>query len=124
MLAADAVWAVNVGGPAYEASDGTRFASEESVAGGEISTLDSVLGTQDTFLYQSYRVGEISIDRPVESGTYVLTFHFAEPLDIAQGERLFDVIVEGRTVIDGLDVMLSRDGKPSRHLRSRCQGLR
>ncbi len=28
-----------------------------------------------------------------------------------QDERLFDVIAEGRTVIDGLDVMLSRDGK-------------
>ncbi len=85
MLAADVVWAVNVAGPAYEASDGTRFASEDSIAGGEIGTLDSVLGSQDPFLYQSYRFGEISIDRPVEPGTYVLTFHFAEPLDIAAG---------------------------------------
>jgi len=122
-LAANAVWAVNVGGPAYEASDGTRFVSEESVAGGEISTLDSVLGTQDPFLYQGYRVGEISIDHAVEPGTYALTFHFAEPLDIAQGERLFDVIAEGRTVIDGLDVMLSRDGKTKSALTVTVPGI-
>ena len=59
----DLVWAVNVGGPAYQGLDGTYYEAEESVAGGAVEHLQSVKGTQDPTLYQSYRRGEVAVSR-------------------------------------------------------------
>jgi len=107
----DLVWASNIGGPAYMAVDGTSYAAEQSVSGGNVGEIDSIKGTQDDFLYQSYREGDIRIARAMPNGIYDITFHFAEPNDVAPGERLFDIVVEDERVIEGLDVMLLRDGK-------------
>ena len=104
-------WAVNIGGPAYVGVDGTRYVAEEFVSGGEVGKLDEVLGSQDPTLYQSYREGDIRIDRPIANGVYDVILHFAEPAEIGGGERLFDVIVNGKHVVRELDVMVSRDGK-------------
>lgn len=107
----DLVWAVNVGGPAYEGIDGTRYEAEGSIQGGTVGQMETVKGSQDPVLYQSYRVGDIEVAHPIEDGVYDLTFHFAEPEQFERGERVFDALVEGRKAIDGLDVMLARDGK-------------
>ncbi len=107
----DVVWAVNLGGPAYEGVDGTKYAAEESVSGGEVGQIDDVLGSHDEFLYQSYREGDITIAHPIANGIYDVTFHFAEPDEVDPGDRVFDVLVEGHRVIEDLDVMLARDGK-------------
>jgi beta-glucanase (GH16 family) len=104
-------WAVNVGGPDYTGADGTRYVSEEFVSGGEVGVLDEILGSQDPQLYVSFREGDIRIDRPIANGIYDVTFHFAEPAEIGEGERLFDIIVNNRRVLHELDVVLSRDGK-------------
>ena len=87
----DSVWAINVGGPAYVASDGTKYDAEESIKGGEIRSLDKVLGSQDAFIYESYRESDIKIDRKIADGRYTVTFHFAEPLAIETSQRTFDV---------------------------------
>ena len=107
----DLVWAINVGGPEYVGIDGTPYASEESVSGGEVGTMENVKGSQDAFLYESYREGDIRVAHLIADGVYDVTFHFAEPEQFAARERVFDSLVEGRLVIDDLDVMLSRDGK-------------
>jgi len=104
-------WAVNVGGPDYTGADGTRYVAEEFVSGGELGVLDEVLGSQDPQLYVSFREGDIRIDRPIANGIYDVTFHFAEPAEIGERERLFDIIVNDRRVLHELDVVLSRDGK-------------
>ena len=104
-------WAVNVGGPEYTGADGTRYVAEEFVSGGNVGALDDILGSQDPQLYQGYREGDIRIDRPIANGTYDVTFHFAEPAEIGDRERLFDIIVNGRRVLRELDVKVSRDGK-------------
>ena len=108
---AEFVWAVNVGGPSYRATDGTLYAAEESVSGGKTGHIETVLGSHDEFLYQSYREGAIEITHPVPDGVYDLTLHFAEPDNIDPGARLFDVIIEGQLAVEDLDVMLFRDGK-------------
>ena len=107
----DLVWAINVGGPEYVGIDGTPYAAEESVSGGEVGTMENVKGSQDAFLYESYREGDIRVAHLIADGVYDVTFHFAEPEQFAARERVFDSLVEGRLVIDDLDVMLSRDGK-------------
>lgn len=110
-LQTGAVWAVNIGGPAYIAVDGTHYAAEQSTSGGMVGEIDIVKGSQDPFLYESYREGDIEILHPIANGTYDITFHFAEPDDIARGERIFDAFVEGQRVVKDIDVMLFRDGK-------------
>jgi beta-glucanase (GH16 family) len=104
-------WAVNVGGPAYTALDGTEYAAEESVSGGTVGALDSVKGSQDPLLYQGYREGDIEIAHPLANGRYDLTFHFAEPAAVGRDERVFDAFAEGERVIGDIDVMLWRDGQ-------------
>ena len=105
------VWAVNVGGSAYTGSDGTEFAAESSIAGGALRRLDTIKGSQDPGLYRDFREGDIRVDHAVPNGRYDVTFYFAEPDDVIGGERVFDTFIEGRLVIDDLDVMASRDGK-------------
>jgi beta-glucanase (GH16 family) len=107
----DLVWAVNVGGPAYKGIDGTKYEAEESIHGSSIGQMVTVRGSQDPFLYQTYRVGDIEIAHPIANGSYDVTFHFAEPDNFKRGDRVFDVFAEGVRVIDDLDVMLQRDGK-------------
>ena len=105
------VWAVNIGGPAYTAVDGTKFVAEESVSGGEPGSMPKVKGASDVELYRSYRSGDVEIAHAIANGTYDVTFYFAEPEDVGRGERLFDAFAEGERVIDDIDVMLFRDGK-------------
>ena len=107
----DLVWAINVGGPAYDGIDGTRYDAEASVTGGETGRMETVKGSQDPVLYTTYRVGDIRVDHPIADGTYDITFHFAEPEQIGPGGRLLDAFAEGRRVIEDLDVMSYRDGK-------------
>jgi len=109
--ATDLVWAANVGGAAYTGIDGTEYVAEESVSGGAVGQMETVKGSQDPALYQTYREGDIEIARAIANGTYDVTFHFAEPEDIERGERVFDAFAEEQRVIDDLDVMLFRDGK-------------
>ena len=104
-------WAVNVGGPAYSGVDGVAYAAEEHVSGGEVGSLEKVLGSQDETLYLSYRIGDVRVDKPLPNGVYDVILHFAEPEEIEGRDRLFDVLVNGEKRVDSLDVMVSRDGK-------------
>lgn len=109
--ATEYVWALNVDGEAYEGVDGTRYTADDSVSGGISGTVALVKGTQDEALYANHRQGDIRISHKIDSGVYDVTFHFAEPDNIAGGERVFNVIAEDRRVISNLDVMAFRDGQ-------------
>ena len=88
----DLVWAINVGGEAYDGVEGTSFVAEESVTGGTVGSMDLVKGSQDPGLYQTYRTGDIRVAHALTNGFYDITFHFAEP-DLKKGdERVFDAI--------------------------------
>ena len=105
------VWAINVGGGPYTATDGIQYEAEVAVRGGQVGRLEVVKGSQDPALYREYRTGNIEVTRPIANGVYDVTFYFAEPEDIPGGARLFDVFTEDQRVIKNLDVMASRDGK-------------
>ena len=107
----DFVWAVNVGGDAYESIDGSNYGADEYKLGGEVKTMEIVKGSQDVDLYKRYRIGDISVARQIADGDYDVTLHFAEPDEIGGGERVFDTFIEGNKVISALDIMASRDGK-------------
>ncbi len=116
-------WAVNVGGAAYTAVDGTRYEAENSVSGGEPGELAAVKGSQDPALYHGYREGGITVERAIANGRYDVTLHFAEPAQVAGGERVFDVLIEDATAVSGLDVMASRDGKTESALTVTVPGV-
>jgi beta-glucanase (GH16 family) len=107
----DLVWAINLGGSAHMALDGTEYGAEVSVSGGRVGAMELVKGSQDPVLYRTFREGDIRVDHPIPDGVYDITFHFAEPLEIGGGERVFDGFAEEQRVIDDLDVMAFRDGK-------------
>ena len=111
VTAGDPVWAVNVGGPEYLGVDGTHYAAEVSISGGEVGHIQTVKGSQDATLYQTYREGEVVVAHEIADGVYDVTLHFAEPAELAGGERVFSALAESVPVIEDLDVMLFRDGK-------------
>ena len=96
--AAEVVRAVNVGGPAYENTDGVAYAAEAHVTGGKIRRLATLKGSQDPELYETYREGDGRAAIPL-------------PDEIGGGERVFDTLIEERRVIGDLDIMASRDSK-------------
>jgi beta-glucanase (GH16 family) len=116
-------WAVNVGGPAYSGIDGTDYAAEAGISGGTIGRMDIVKGSQDPDLYRTYRRGDIQVAQPLSNGAYDVTFHFAEPDQIEDRERIFDAFAEGRLVIDDLDVKGFRDGKVQSGLTVTVPGI-
>ena len=74
---------------------------------------DNIRGTQSDALFQYFRFGRHRLwyDLPVPDGSYRLELFFAEPwhgqgggvADDYEGLRIFDVAVNGLTVIDDLD---------------------
>ncbi|MDC7684148.1 malectin domain-containing carbohydrate-binding protein [Asticcacaulis sp. BYS171W] len=72
---------------------------------------DEIAGTADGDLYRTYRFGRDRLQYrfSVPDGTYEIELHFAEPwygragID-ARGWRVFDVAVNGRTVVKNLDL--------------------
>ncbi|MBN1409698.1 MAG: carbohydrate binding domain-containing protein [Spirochaetales bacterium] len=102
-----AVFAVNAGGDAYTANDGTVYSADTNFTGGSTAaTTAAINGTDDDALYQSERWGACSYSVPgLENGTYELKFQFAETYWTATNARVFDVAVEGGTVMDNLDIV-------------------
>jgi len=58
------------------------------------------------------RLTPVSLDElpPAEEQTYRVVLHFAELEDVGPGERVFDVKLQGETVIRGLDVVREAGG--------------
>jgi len=107
----DIVWAVNIGGDEYVGVDGISYQADSSAIIGDIGIIDNIKGSQDSFIYQSYRMGDLAINKPIENGSYDIIFKFAEPDNISIAARVFDIFAEQQLIIDDLDVKLARDGK-------------
>ncbi|WP_240410077.1 malectin domain-containing carbohydrate-binding protein [Flavisolibacter nicotianae] len=127
------LYRVNCGGPDYVDGNGnTWLADRERKSKGtwgsvswtaafeglapyfasQRTTADPVSGTKDDQLFQSFRYGreKLRYDFPVQDGDYRVEFYFTEPwwgtgggLD-ATGWRLFDVAVNGKTVLKDIDI--------------------
>ena len=65
---------------------------------------DVIMNTDDEPMYYSYLDSIQSYRFDVADGRYRLTFCFAEAQRIGRGERVFDVVVNGETVVSGLDL--------------------
>ncbi|MBN2442605.1 MAG: PKD domain-containing protein [Spirochaetales bacterium] len=101
----ETVFAVNCGGSAYTASDGTQFAADTGFSGGSAyDNGSSVSGTSDPTLYSTERYGDSVYSAPVPNGDFLVTLYFAENYHTSSGSRIFNVIIEGNEAIGDLDI--------------------
>ncbi|MEM9302210.1 MAG: family 16 glycosylhydrolase [Pseudomonadota bacterium] len=113
---------VDVGGPGFTAMDGTEFVAETYVAGGRMGRLAGIRGVQDPALYETFREGAVSVAHPVAPGRWDVTLHFAEP-ETEPNDRVFDVLIEGETVLEDVNVRSFRDGQPVSGLSINLPGM-
>ncbi|HYE05913.1 MAG TPA: malectin domain-containing carbohydrate-binding protein [Planctomycetota bacterium] len=100
------VYALNAGGGAYTAADGTAYAADGGASGGgTYATAATISGTADQALYRSERYGTFSYAIPLATGDYVVVLQFAEIYFSSPGQRVFDVRVEGALALDDLDLV-------------------
>ncbi|MFK7848077.1 MAG: malectin domain-containing carbohydrate-binding protein [Rhodothermales bacterium] len=87
---------------------GDSFFSEDSNVGPEVS--NTISGSNNQGLYQTERISNASLAPfgyaiPLVNGTYTVSLHFAETAFANAGQRVFDVEVEGVTVLDNYDIL-------------------
>ena len=111
------IWALNIGGADYVDRANVHYQADQAVSGGERGQIDKILAAQDSFIYKSYRSGNLVIEKPLANGVYDITFQFAEPDDIKTGARVFDVFAEEQRVIAALDVRLATLGNHATALK-------
>ena len=113
---------INVGGEAHVDSEGNQFLEDQFFNGGNtfdtnMDILDVGTGTNtsndedaDDILYQTERFsGNLIYSIPVPNGIYNVRLHFAEIFFDETNSRVFDVLIEGQTVVNDLDVFGARE---------------
>lgn len=102
------VAAINAGGDAYVAADGTPYSADSAFEGGstQVST-QTVTGSADGALYNNWRFGNFAYRIPVFDGAYTVELQFADTYNSAAGQRIFNVAIEGTTVLNDFDIIAS-----------------
>jgi beta-galactosidase len=104
----------------YVSRTGQRYGSDMYFDGGSgrsINPPDSpesartAVAAEDPGIYDSFREGKFSYRIPVPDGRYRLTLKFEEPTAQYAGERVFDVLVDGRMVLTRFDVFAAAGGR-------------
>ena len=108
---------INSGTPNEVTSSGVTFIGDtyftDSSVGPELSV--SIGGTTNDGIYQSERISNESLapfgyEIPLANGQYSVALHFAETAFQSNGQRIFDVTVEGVTVLDNYDIHAQAGG--------------
>ena len=103
------VYRINAGGGQVTNSIGV-FAADQfytPTPGNTSSSSTPIAGTTDDAIYQTERygaAGTINYAFPVANGQYTVVLHFAEIYFAANGNRVFDVSLEGNRVLDQYDI--------------------
>lgn len=104
------LYAINAGGGAYQAQDGTAYMADDYVKGGSFgSTSDVIAGTAEQTLFKHERWGRFIYALPVKEGEYDVTLHFAETWFGPEhlGNRTFNVAIEGVQQLEAFDPLLA-----------------
>ncbi|MEM6715914.1 MAG: Calx-beta domain-containing protein, partial [Cyanobacteria bacterium P01_C01_bin.147] len=116
----EVVVAINAGGPALT-QNGIDFAADQFFLNGNTFTDNNGgNGPQPTFdgtVFETERfspngLANLTLDYviPVAAGAYTVELYFAEIFLSDPGARVFDVTVEGQTVLDDLDILAQTGG--------------
>jgi beta-glucanase (GH16 family) len=110
-------WRVNAGSSQYTDSQGNVWSADENYTGGTAAVTTSPIagalpGAGDQTLYQSQRWGNpFSYVFNVPAGSYQVTLKFAETYWTAAGDRVFNVSINGNTVLTNFDIFKSAGGQ-------------
>ncbi|MBC7264445.1 MAG: S8 family serine peptidase [Chloroflexi bacterium] len=104
--------AYNCGGPAYTAPNGLTWLADQPYApgswgfigGGSVSTTEPITLTEEDPLYQTQRVGMSGYAFDLPNGNYLIELRFAELTITEMHQRVFDVRVEGQTILRYMDI--------------------
>ena len=105
---------INAGGDAYSsgvfswmADDGSYF-----LEGMPFTKTVDVSGTNDDALYEAERFANLLrfVLPGMPAGEYTIDLSFAETFHSSSGQRLFDVTIEGETVLDDYDIFVASGG--------------
>ena len=104
---------LNCGSFQFEEAPGVFWMEDAFFTGGISFNIGNapIAGTDNDALYQSERWGDLTYSIPVETGrTYEIVMHFAELFHTTAGQRIFDVVLEGETVLKDLDLVAELGG--------------
>lgn len=105
---------VNAGGSTYSSGSFTWMEDEGTyfLDGMTFSNTIDIDGTQDDVIYQAERFNkDLRFLLPgFERGLYTIDLHFAETNHTSSGERVFDVDIEGETVLNNYDIFAEAGG--------------
>jgi hypothetical protein len=102
---------INCGGGAMTTSDGTQWSADMDFSGGDLLYTGYAIANtnpQDLYLMRSGRAGlygDFSYNIPVPNGSYTVTLHFAEIQYSGVGQRVFNVSLNGATVLSNFDIL-------------------
>jgi Malectin domain len=102
--------AINVGGPAYSASNGITYIADRYFTGGDTtdwSWVGDVGSTNDDSIYLSERWGNFQYSIPMANGTYDVVLQFSELNWNGVGERKISAVIEGVTMLRDFDIFQS-----------------
>jgi hypothetical protein len=99
---------VNSGGQLYTDTNGNLWSADYgySSGGSTASTAATIAGTYEQGLYRTSRFqsGTLQYQFSMLNGTHTVSLKFAETQVTSVGQRVFNVILNGRTVLTNLDV--------------------
>ena len=97
---------VNAGGGAYTDPQGQLWNADYGYVGqgGTMGTGAAIAGTTSDPLYQTTRWGDTTYTFPVPNGNYTVTLKFCESYGPVAGQRIFNVLLNGTTVLPNFDI--------------------
>ena len=104
----------------YTSHDGQGYGSDMYFVGGRAAGINApdtpaaarvTVLAADSALYDSFRTGEFAYRVPLPNGRYRVLLKFVEPDLIGVGDRLFDVVANQVTRLDGFDILAAAGGK-------------
>ena len=113
-------WRVNAGGSNYTDSLGNNWLADTNYSGtnmGVSTSTASISGTNDPTLYQTTRFGTGSLGNlftytfNLYNDDYQVTLKFVEPTYTSNGQRKFNVALNGTTILSNFDIFNSAGGK-------------
>lgn len=108
-------------GAILAAKAGVRYGSDAFFEGGTAGTADTrknrwapiqpvqIEATSDRDVAATFRTGDFRYVVPAQPGRYKVVLHFVEP-SLDRGKRIFDVSINGRTVLKDFDIAATAGG--------------
>lgn len=109
MYAENVLLAINCGGDAFKDSKDIEYMEDSYVEGGQSSDFGSqfdIKNTNDQTVYQTERWSQSDIvyKLPIPEGKYVLVLKFSEVYFNNMNEKVFDVYIGDKKVIQNIDI--------------------